>query len=138
MSKYIVTDPCYILPSDIWMECCQKGVDFNAVVTKALQEFSGDNKARAVGTGCGDWHNSVYSISFRKIVKSNFTADSGMVCFCKYNDTVEKALINNRIKDGCFAILDLEGAVTFGFDVGINRITKLYIWDEHDEIRTLS
>ena len=138
MSKYIVTDPCYILPSDIWMECCRKGGDFDAVVTKALQEFTGDDKAKAVGTGCGDWSNRVYSISLRKIVKSCFTADSGTVCFCKYNDIVEKALKDNRIKEGCYAVLDLKGDITFCFDIGINKMTELYVWDEQDEFRTLS
>lgn len=138
MTKYIVTDPCYILPSDIWTECCQKSGDFNAVVTKALQEFTGDEKARAVGTGCGDWSNRVYSISVRKVAKSDFTADSGMVCFCKYNGVVAKALKDNHIKEGCFAVLELEGKITFTFDVGINRATELFIWDGHDEFRTLS
>ena len=138
MTKYIVTDPCYILPSGIWTECCQKGGDFSAVVTKALQKFTGDNKARAVGTGCGDWRNRIEGSSFNKVIRPDFTADSGMVCFCRCYDIVDKTLKDNHVKEGCYAILELEGKITTVFDRSINDWTEIYIWDERDAFRTLS
>lgn len=141
MIKYIVTDPCYILPSDIWTECCRKvgnQKEFNTVVTKALQEFTGYDKAKAVGTGCGDWSNCIEGSRIRKIITSDFTADSGMVCFCRCNDIVEKALKDNHIKEGCYAILELKGKITFTFVTSINDWTEFFVWDEEDDFRSLS
>ena len=140
MTKYIVTDPCYILPIDIWRECCQKvgnQKEFNAEVAKALQEFTGNDEARAVDTGGWDWCNRI-SGNIKKIIKEKFTADSGMVCFCKYNGVVAKALKDNHIKEGCFAILELEGDVTFTYDLYPNDWTEISIFDKKNIFSTLS
>ena len=139
-TKYILTDPCYILPIDIWRECCHKvgnQKEFNAEVTKALQEFTGNNEARAVDTGGGDWVNFVKG-NKKKIITSRFTADSGMACFCAFNAIVEKALKDNQIQEHCFAILELEGDVSFVCDLYPNDWTEMSIFDKKNVISTLS
>ncbi len=94
--KYVVTDPCYILSNDTWDECC-KIFDtysndefmyqrFNETVSKALTEFSGF-PAYACDTGFGDWTNEIYGCD---VTKSDFCADSGMVCVCRLTPEIEK------------------------------------------------
>lgn len=88
MIEYVVTDPCYILPDDMWDECCQSLDDgfeaFNEAVAKALTKFTG-HKAWASDTGYGDWNNEIYGGC---IIKSDFYADAGMVCVCRWTASV--------------------------------------------------
>lgn len=88
MIQYIITDPCYILPDNIWSECCKSLDDgfevFNQAVSKALTEFTG-HKAWACDTGYGDWTNEIYGSG---VIKPNFYADSGMVCVCRLTASV--------------------------------------------------
>lgn len=83
MIQYIITDPCYILPDNIWSECCKSLDDgfevFNQAVSKALTEFTG-YKAWSCDNGYGDWINEIYGPG---VIKPNFYADSGMVCVCR-------------------------------------------------------
>ena len=139
MTKYIVVDPRYIIPRDMWASCCKKirsGREFSNAVTKALQEFTGDNEARAVTTG-GDWVNFVKG-NKKKIIMSRFTADSGMVCFCRYNDIVKKALKKEDISEYCYAVLELDGDVRFVYDLYEGDWTEIFIFDNSDMLRTLS
>ena len=131
MTRYVLTDPCYILPREIWAACCKKVSDekaFSNAVAKALQDFTGDEEARAVTTGGGDWCNQVKGSS-KKIISANFTSDSGTACFCAFNDIVKKALENNRIKEGCYAVLELEGDFTFTYDLNDKNWTEIYIFN---------
>lgn len=145
-NKYVVTDPCYILPEDKWEKCC-KVFDkypedemyqrFDEEVTKALQEFSSDDKAMAIGTGFGDWNNEIKGSNSNKILQSYFCADAGMVCICKYTDSVKEAL-SKYVNQGSFAILELEGKVKFTFNVENPNWTQLFIEDERDSFETQS
>ena len=144
-NKYVVTDPCYILPKDKWQKCCKVFDEysdnevherFNQVVTESLREFSDDNEAMAVDTGYGDWSNMIEGSSSNKILQSDFAADSGMVCICKYTDSVKEAL-SKYVNQGSFAILELEGGVTFTFDMTDEHWTQLFIQDERDSFETL-
>ena len=64
--QYVVTDPCYILPDDVWSECLQKTGEYNdswcdrfdEQVQAALSAFVG-SKAWAESTGFGDWTNEM-------------------------------------------------------------------------------
>lgn len=90
--KYIVTDPCYLLPDDIWDKCCEVFKDddetkydrFDEEVSKALSDFTGF-PAYACGTGFGDWDNSIWGDG---VIKHDFVADAGMVCVCRLTDKV--------------------------------------------------
>lgn len=90
LTKYVVTDPCYILNDDGWDECC-KFLDnspkaFNEAVSKALTDLTGFS-AYACDTGFGDWSNKIYG---SYIIHKEFCADSGMVCFCRLTSEIEK------------------------------------------------
>ena len=89
MIEYIVTDPCYILPDNIWDQCCKSLDDgfevFNETVSKALAEFSGC-QAWACDTGYGDWNNEIFGCNVKK---SDFCADAGMVCICQLSDKIK-------------------------------------------------
>lgn len=102
MKKFIVTDPCYILPNNIWDICCKEfEVEddtmyerFDNKVQEELRKFSGTEKAWAGSTGIGDWSNTLNSVSSKiKIIESDFGADAGMVCCIELTSTVEKSLI---------------------------------------------
>ena len=137
MSKYkVITDPCYILPEDIWNECiekCEQYKDanwserFNEAVKKALTEFSGSN-AWVERTGFGDWTNEVYGPA---VVDPYFAADSGMVCVCDYSEPVKASLEN--ISDGCAAMIETSGDITVEFDRSISDWTVVYITDLVDD-----
>lgn len=94
--KYIVTDPCYLLPRNTWDACCEVFNNddeliydrFDKAVSKALSEFTGF-PAYAYGTGFGDWSNSIWGTG---VIKQDFTADAGMVCVCRLTDKVLQQL----------------------------------------------
>lgn len=144
--KYIVTDPCYLLPDNKWKECCEvfdkypkdeTYQRFDEEVTKALQEFSGDDKAMAIGTGYGDWSNLIEGSNIDKIIQPKFVADAGMVCICKLTSNVEKVLSEFIASQTCIAILKLEGNVKFTFNVENPNWTQLFIEDEKDTFHSM-
>ena len=107
MRKYIITDPCYLIPDDDWSKCCEifdsaaykKAMEnrdyvmqrelFDNETTAALQKYSGDYKAKACSTGYGDWTNDIWGVN---VLKHDFFADSGMVCVCELTDNVRKVI----------------------------------------------
>ena len=99
MTKYIVTDPCYLIDKDVWADCCKAaelpnhGWDndlFNARVANELTKLTGQ-KAWASDTGFGDWDNAIHG-NPDKIIQSEFCADSGMVSVCILTDDMEAKL----------------------------------------------
>ena len=96
MTKYIITDPCYLLDDKIWQECCDAGAlpnggwdneAFNQKVAQELTKLSGA-KAYACHTGFGDWTNKLSGPNVE--ADGVFYADSGMVCVCK----IDAAIMN--------------------------------------------
>ena len=84
MTKYIITDPCYLIPDDDWSKCCEifdsvaykKAMEnrdyemqrelFDNGITATLQKYSGDYKAKACSTGYGDWTNEIWGVNVLK------------------------------------------------------------------------
>lgn len=157
MSKrYVVTDPCYILPDTTWKECLEKCDEFaseanwsevfNKEVEQALKDFT-QGQAFVESTGFGDWSNTLEGPNVQGV--GSFCADSGMVCVCELIGKVEQALGN--IHDGCVAIFDAEGPLKVDFDTSDSDWTVVNIedaegncwntsipdddesWDEEDE-----
>ena len=126
MTKYIITDPCYILDRETWGKCCDaaklpSGVwsdeVFNAHVADGLTMLSG-SPAYAFQTGFGDWTNRIDGLN---VLYHEFVADSGMVCVCEYNDKVENAIktkypTSNFLKNGLAALIEYEGDIQVKFD----------------------
>lgn len=138
MTKYIITDPCYLLDDDTWQKCCNAAQlpsgewnddVFNAYVEDALKTLSG-NKAWASSTGFGDWTN--YISGMKNVLQPEFAADSGMVCVCEFNDKVEAAM-HIKYPTGlgkCAAFIECEGQVRVDFDTEDKNWTVVYITDE--------
>lgn len=117
MTKYLVTDPCYLLDidseighrDDLWQECINDMYDSNNKekyddrtnyngVQKILSDGLGIEILRVSDTGYGDWSNELHSNSNSvKIIKSEFCADAGMMCVVKINEKLEKFLEENDI-----------------------------------------
>lgn len=124
MSKYIVTDPCYILPGDTWSKCidaCEQYSEqpdwsdkFTEQVQAALSEFVG-SKAWANSTLFGDWTNMMYGPN---VIQDRFCADSGMVCVCEYNDKVKEA--TKDLPEHCFAIIEADDDIKVNFDESVS------------------
>lgn len=135
MSKYIVTDPCYILPVDVWHKCCEvlseydgdeKYQRFDEEVTKALRAFSGDDKACATGTGYGDWCNVLIGPG---VIFQNFCADAGMFCVCKLTEPVEK-LFRMFSYGISVALFEMGDNIEITFDYSDRHWTRVIIKDK--------
>lgn len=134
--KYIVTDPCYLLPNDVWDTCCEVFNNddehmydrFNDAISKALSKFTGF-PAYACGTGYGDWSNSIWGAG---IIKHDFVADAGMVCVCKLTDKILQQLKEkygeNNIYSG-IAIFEMSESIRVDFDVSDPNWTVVNIKD---------
>lgn len=134
MKKFCVTDPCYILPNDVWDKCYEvfdkyKDDEFvyqrlDEAITKALTEFVG-SKSYACSTGYGDWSNILQGDG--KVINRSFCADAGMVCVCELTDKVKKALNVDEVGNFSAAIFEAEDLSKVEFDVSDNTWTVVYI-----------
>lgn len=141
MTKYIVTDPCYLIDKDVWADCCKEaelpnhGWDnelFNARVANELTKMTGQ-KAWASDTGFGDWDNTIHG-NPDKIIQSEFCADSGMVSVCILTDDME-AKLRAEYPYGfntLGAIIECDGEVQVKFDKDDPDWTVVYIDDGSD------
>ena len=138
MTRYIITDPCYVLDRDVWDKCCEKAQKsglwddevFHKVVSEELEKLSG-KKAWATDTGYGDWDNSVFGNSCY-VENMDFCADSGMVCVCAMTEPVEEAL-KKSFPNGyerCVAVIKCEGEVNVEFDKSCGDWTVVKITDD--------
>ena len=116
MSKkfnYIVTDPCYLVPHEIWAEVCDKTkTKSNDVFVEELTKHLPKGSV-AHSTGVGDYINSVspvYEDTTVNIVQSCFTVDSGFLCITPVEDPTPYEV------DTRFAIIESEEELTYGFD----------------------
>ena len=133
MKKFCVTDPCYILPDNVWSKCCEifdKYKDdefmyqrFNEAVSNALTKFVG-SKSYTCNTGYGDWSNTLQGDG--KVVNAHFCADAGMVCVCELNTKVHNALKNNDTSH-CAAVFEAEDIRNVTFDLTDKFWTVVYI-----------
>ena len=142
MKKFIVTDPCYILPNNIWDECC-KEFDiqddtmyerFDNKVQEELRKFSGTEKAWAGSTGIGDWSNTLNAVSSDiKIIESDFGADAGMVCCVELTPSVENSLMEKyeRLIGAIFEV-ESEAEVTCEIDQSDKNWTIVRILDNEN------
>lgn len=131
--KYIITDPCYILPENVWSECFDKAYlepDFDndkfiKALKKALEDFSG-SKAFVNKTGFGDWKNHLW---FQGAVIGEFIADSGMVCVCEFTEPVKETMKNIL---SCGAIFEAEDDISVDFDTNLPDWTIIKITDSNN------
>ena len=135
MKKYIVTDPCYILPQDTWSECCDKcqalgeenwSDNFSKIVQEALKDFAEGGQVFVSDTGFGDWSNCLYGPNTEE--GCGFCADAGMVCVCAYTGKVPDAL-GNLVKYGAAAAFYAEGPIEVEFDTSDPNWTIVNIED---------
>ncbi len=134
--KYIVTDPCYLLPDGTWDKCCEVFKDdvksmydkFDEEVSKALSEFTGF-PAYACGTGYGDWSNSIWGDG---VIKHDFVADAGMVCVCRLTGKVIQHLKEKYGEDNIYsglALFEMSENIRVDFDTSDPNWTVVKIKD---------
>jgi len=153
MKKYLITDPCYILPSDIWTKCCKEAFTnenraneieiFEKCVTDALRAYTHTKDAVVSDTGYGDWSNAVFcDNNSNKVINSRFFADSGNVCIVEYNDKVAIGLINNNnehlIENGGAALIQVDNDPVIEIDKSDRTWTMITIKDGSDTFSTSS
>ena len=145
MTKYIITDPCYILSNEVWDNICSQcehddfsNGKFDTLCTEALNKLAGTTNAVACGTGFGDWSNSICCSNDDKVIESDFFADSGMVCVVEYNEAIQNALGNDElISKGGIALIETEGEVVIEMDTSNSEWTMVYIEDDEDEFNSM-
>ena len=142
MKKYIITDPCYIIPSADWDKCCKifdsaeyKAAEesrdyklqrelFDNEITKSLQQFSGDINAKATTSGSGDWRHSIWG---KHVLKHDCFADSGMVCVCELTDNIREVIDSRFIG---MAVFETEKDIEIEFDWSDSDWTVVRIIDK--------
>lgn len=145
-TKYIITDPCYILNEETWQEVCHECFDdtpkqyekFDERISEELNKLAGTTNAVAAGTGFGDWSNTIYCNHSDKVLHSNFFADSGMVCVVEYNDRIIDALndanYEHLIDNGGAALIETEGDIVIDINTEDPNWTVLSIRDSENNI----
>lgn len=128
---YVVTDPCYLVANrGAWnsfcemIDCLDLTVDqVSAEAEKYLTEYLG-TPVKVADTGYGDWSNSISCVSDvwdKNVLKSEFCADSGLVCVAELTDDVRENyrkscgqdILSNRYS---VAVLELAGIEHIEFD----------------------
>lgn len=143
MTKYIITDPCYVLSDDTWSNICNqcKNEDFyngtfDRLASEALNKLAGTTNAVASATGFGDWDNCMHCSNEDKIIHTDFFADSGMVCVVEYNDAIQQALKDKDnirlIEKGGIAVIETEGNVEITMNTEDPNWTVVEIEDDND------
>lgn len=123
MTKYVITDPCYIVDEKTWDKCLKDFPNFPKLIAEHLTELTKE-KAYASDTGFGDWSNALFD---SKGCVGYFGADSGMVCVCKYTRKVANKL--SGIFGGCYCIFEAEGPLNVVFDTSNKQWTVVGIED---------
>ena len=145
-TKYIITDPCYIISSKEWSRvytsaevfCKKEGTfsDFRrfreiheSEIANWL-EFETGAKAFVSSTGYGDWENSLLSIDGKnKKHVGDFMADSGLVCVAKVSKELEDTA-EDLERRGLAAVFEAEGEITVEMDTSDSSWTVVSIKDE--------
>lgn len=151
MRKYIITDPCYLIPDDDWGKCCEifdsvayKKAEqnrdyemqrelFDNEVTAMLRKYSGDYNAQACSTGYGDWTNEIWG---ENVIKSDFFADSGMCCVCELTDIIQnhiKENSNNRNEFNGMAVFETDKDIAIKFDTSDSDWTVILVKDKNTD-----
>lgn len=98
MKTYLVTDPCYIVPNDVWGKAIDKmwNSDGNEIPNgrenyeKVLSEYVGA-EVKTSNTGYGDWTNYLKG---EYVKSSEFCADAGEVCVVEATPKILEILKN--------------------------------------------
>ena len=107
MTKYIVTDPCYIVGNDyIWEQFCKLWFDGKFEEAEAVVSAEVKTPVRIAETGYGDWTNHIYGPG---VIENEFFADAGMVCVCELTKGIEDHLVEeyNRVLGAIFEAEEL-------------------------------
>lgn len=123
MTKYVITDPCYIVDEKTWDKCLKDFPNFPKLIAEHLTELTKE-QAYASDTGFGDWSNALFD---SKGCVGYFGADSGMVSVCKVTDDIEDKL--GSIFGACYCIFEAEGPLDVVFDTSDKSWTVVYIED---------
>lgn len=148
MTKYIITDPCYVLSDEVWSDICGQcesddfyNGKFDTLCTEALNKLAGTTNAVACGTGWGDWDNRIHCSDDDKIIEADFFADAGMVCVVEYNEAIQNALVAKGntilISKGGIALIETEGEVTIEMDTSNAEWTVVNIEDATDGFNSM-
>ena len=123
MTKYVITDPCYIVDEKTWDKCLKEFPNFPKLIAEHLTKLTKE-KAYASDTGFGDWSNGLIS---KDGYLGSFGADSGMVSVCKYTKKVAERL--SEIFAGCYCVFEADGPLDVVFDTSDKQWTVVYIED---------
>ena len=123
MTKYVITDPCYIVDEKTWDKCLKDFPNFPKLIAEHLTKLTKE-KAYASDTGFGDWSNGLMS---KDGYLASFGADSGMVSVCKYTKKVAERL--SGIFAGCYCVFEADGPLDVVFDTSDKQWTVVYIED---------
>lgn len=132
MKKFIITDPCYLVPDpEIWYCFCDiiQNIDM-AEAEKFLTQYLA-TPVRLASTGYGDWSNE---ISGKNVISSAFLADAGLVCVLELTPLVDQ-MHNSKFKylisdNPCgVAVIESEGLSEVRFDTSNPEWTVITIID---------
>lgn len=133
MTKYVITDPCYIVDEKTWDKYIKDFPNFPKLIAEHLTELTKE-KAYVSFTGFGDWSNALFD---SKGCIGYFGADSGMVSVCKLTRKVANRLA--FVFGGCYCTFEADGPLNVVFDTSNKRWTIVNIKDAvGNEFQTLN
>lgn len=137
MKKFIITDPCYLVPDPEILDGFWDIIQFIDMTEaeKYLSQYLG-TPVRIASTGYGDWSNE---ISGKNVIKPNFFSDSGLVCVLELTslvDSMHYSKYKYRISDHpCgVAVIEAEGLAEVRFDTSNPKWTVVNITDTEDNV----
>lgn len=132
MKKFIITDPCYLIPDpEAWYCFCDIIQDISMAEAENFLTHYLATPVRIAKTGYGDWSNE---ISGKNVIEPNFFADAGLVCVLELThlvDQMHKSKFDYLISDNpCgVAVIEAEGLADVRFDISDSRWTVVTIID---------
>ena len=137
MKKFIITDPCYLVPDpEIWDCFCHIIQDTDmAEAEKFLTQYLATS-VRVASTGYGDWSNDIHG---KNVISSTFFADASLVCVVELTPLVDKmheTIFGCHIsgKSAGVAIIEAEGLAEVKFDDSNPHWTVITITDTDGNI----
>lgn len=132
MKKFVIADPCYLIPDlEIWDCFCDIIQDTDMTeAEKFLTQYLG-TPVRIASTGCDDWSNNIHG---KNVIWSTFFAGAGLVCVVELTPTVDQmyeTIFSHRISDKPrgVAVIEAEGLAEVSFDTSDPHWTVVNITD---------
>lgn len=130
MTKFVITDPSYILPKEVLDKCVNSKNNFEDMIANEINKISRTTNSKVANTGVDEWLNKIHTANDKnKCIHPYFTSNTGLVCVVEYNKQLEKQFDNELFLCSA-ALIEIKGKETIKFLVRKNCRTIIKIYDD--------